>query len=246
VADGLAEVTPNYWSWHDARVVEQAVALFARPLSEDTRRAGLGESFPLERAFREGLEELKATDPEAVTALFTDIRRYRRLLGVAGLRDEQVAARYSSPVIARYLLRAFSTLLVWLPTALVGTAIHWLPYRLVDEVARRAAPTPDTRATYKLFSSIFLFPATWVLWSTAAWLVSGWSTAVVALVASPLSGYAALRFHERRIDVIAEARAYLLLRSGRRAVAELSRRRHDLVDRIYDLVDAYRARDHTG
>jgi len=246
VADGLVEVTPNYRSWRDARVVEQAASLFARPLAEDTRRTRLAESFPLEKAFREGLEELKTTDPAAVNALFADIRRYGRLLRVAGLRDEQVAARYSSPLIARYLFRTTLTLLVWLPMAVVGTVIHWLPYRLVAEVARRAAPTPDTRATYKLFSSIFLFPSTWLLWSTAAWCVAGWHAAAAALVAVPLSGYAALRFHEQRVEVIAEARAYLLLRSGRRAVAELARRRYDLVDRIYDLVDAYRARNQEG
>jgi glycerol-3-phosphate O-acyltransferase/dihydroxyacetone phosphate acyltransferase len=239
VARGLELVTPNYTSWRQADIVERASMLFSRPLSEDTRRSELANALPGHRAFRDGLDWFAANDPDAVAKVSDGIRRYDRLLEVAGLRDEQVAARYPKPVIIRYLARTLSAMLIWMPLALVGTALNWLPYRLVGMVADRTAPTPDTRATYKLFSALFLFPTAWILESVAAFLLAGIPAAAAAAVGAPLTGYAALRFHESRRDLAAEARAYLLLRSKRRAVTELLRRRDDLVDQIYDLVDRY-------
>jgi hypothetical protein len=238
VARGLAEVTPNYADWRQADVVERAAGLFARPLSEDTRRDGLADAFEVRRAFRDGMEWMTASDPETVSQVSDEIRRYDRLLRVAGLRDEQVAARYPKPVVLRYLARTLMKLLVWLPMAVVGTILNWLPYRLVAVAADRA-PTADTRATYKLFSAILLFPMTWLLTSAAGSLLAGAPAAAVVAVAAPLTGYAALRFHEQRIELAAEARAYLLLRSRKRAIKELVRRRNRLVDDIYDLVDRY-------
>jgi 1-acyl-sn-glycerol-3-phosphate acyltransferase len=239
VGDGLKNVTPNYDTWSEAQLVEVAANLFARPLSEDTRRNGIGDAFAVRKGFREGLDRLIESDPATVARVSRDVRAYFRLLRITGLRDEQVAARYSKPVVLRYLVKTLSTLAIWLPAAAVGTVLNWLPYRLVAAVARRAAPTPDTRATYKLFSAVFLFPMVWVLWGIAAYVLAGSAAAAAAVLAAPLTGYAALRFHERRIELFAEARAYLLLRSRPGAVAELVQRRTDLVDTIYDLVDEY-------
>jgi 1-acyl-sn-glycerol-3-phosphate acyltransferase len=239
VATGLFEVTPNYESWQQARLIERAAALFSRPVSRDTRRSRLAEVLPIAHAFRDIQSWLAKREPERLAQVVDDLRRYDRLLEAAGLRDEQVAATYPRSVIAWYLVRTLTQLVLWLPLAVIGTALNWLPYRLVGSVAARIAESKDTYATYKLFSAWFLFPLCWVVEAMLAFWLAGRGGAAVMALAAPSTGYAALRFHERRRDLAAEARAFVLLRSRRKGVDEITRRRHKLVRDVNDLVDRY-------
>lgn len=242
VAAALIDVTPNYDSWQQARLVDRAAALFARPEAEDTRRAQLAESLPIRQAFRDGHDWMVEHEPDRVNEVAAALRRYDRLLEVAGLRDEQVAATYPRAVVTRYVTRTMAMLVVRLPLAIIGTILNWAPYRLVGRIAARSAPSPDTRATYKLFSAVFLFPTFWIGEAAAALFVGGPWAAWATAVGAPLTGYAALRFHECRRELLAEARAYLLLRSSRRGISEIVIRRHHLVALVGELARRYLAR----
>jgi glycerol-3-phosphate O-acyltransferase/dihydroxyacetone phosphate acyltransferase len=177
------------------------------------------------------------------------VGRYDRMLRALGVRDDQVAASYPAAPAVLWVGRTVLRLLIYLPLALVGIVLNWLPYRVVGEIAARAARTPDVPASFKVFGGIVLFPLAWLLeGALAAWLAgppltSRAGAALLTLAAAPLTGWIALRFDDRRGQLWREARAYLLLRTRRAIAAELQARRAAAAREVAALADLYRATD---
>jgi 1-acyl-sn-glycerol-3-phosphate acyltransferase len=264
---GLKAVTLNYGSWEEARRIGRAAELFARLPSgaagtaADGAAGGAGvaagagtglpgepalaERFTLQRALIEGYGELRRRDPERTAAAAAAVDRYDRMLGALGVRDDQVAASYPAAPAALWVARTMLRLLVYLPLALVGIVLNWLPYRVVGEIAARAARTPDVPASFKVFGGMVLFPLAWLLEAAlAAWLAGPPATAragaaLLTLVAAPLTGWVALRFDDRRGQLWREARAYLLLRTRRAIAAELQTRRAAAAGEVEALAELY-------
>jgi glycerol-3-phosphate O-acyltransferase/dihydroxyacetone phosphate acyltransferase len=253
---GLKAVTLNYGSWEEARRIGRAAELFS-PAPATAAAAGgggslpgerpLAERFSLHRALVEGYAELRRRDPERTAAAAAAVDRYDRMLGALGVRDDQVAASYPAAPAALWVGRTALRLLVYLPLALVGMVLNWLPYRVVGEIAARAARTPDVPASFKVFGGIVLFPLAWLLEAAlAAWLAGpSWTSragaALLTLAAAPLTGWIALRFDDRRGQLWREARAYLLLRTRRAIAAELQARRAAAAREVAALADLYQA-----
>jgi hypothetical protein len=168
------------------------------------------------------------------------VRRYDQMLGITGLRDDQVGSLYPRTMVAAFVWRSIVRMGLSLPLAVIGTVLNWLPYRVCDVIAARYQHLPDVQASYKVFPAIFLYPLTWSLEAGAAALMldSAWAAAGVA-VAAPVSGWVAALFHQRRERLSHETRAFLLLKSHRRLVTDLRQRRQDLYDRISELVRLY-------
>ncbi len=61
----------------------------------------------------------------------------------------------------------------------------------------------------------------------------------LAVVVAPITGYAALRFHETRLNFAREARAYMLLRTRGRLAAELRAMREEVYRQEQSLVEEY-------
>jgi glycerol-3-phosphate O-acyltransferase / dihydroxyacetone phosphate acyltransferase len=273
---GLKGVTLNYGSWEEASRIGRAAELFspapagaagaaageagsaavaagAAATAEAAAGAGLpgerplGERFSLHRALIEGYAELRRRDPERTATAAAAVDRYGRMLGAFGVRDDQVAASYPAAPAALWVGRTALRLLVYLPLALVGMVLNWLPYRVVGEIAARAARTPDVPASFKVFGGMVLFPLAWLLEAAlAAWLAgSPWTSragaALITLAAAPLTGWIALRFDDRRGQLWREARAYLLLRTRHAIAAELQARRAAAAREVAALADLYRA-----
>jgi glycerol-3-phosphate O-acyltransferase/dihydroxyacetone phosphate acyltransferase len=251
---GLKAVTLNYGSWEEARRIGRAAELFSRhlppPAGADAGLPGeppLAERFALHRAFIEGYAELCRRDPQRTAAAAAAIDRYDRMLSALGVRDDQVAASYPAAPAALWVGRTALRLLVYLPLAVLGIVLNWLPYRVVGEIAARAARTPDVPASFKVFGGIVLFPLAWLLEAAlAAWLAPPHPqaravAALLTLAAGPATGWVALRFDDRRGKLWREARAYLLLRSRRAIAAELRVRREAAAREVELLVDLYQA-----
>lgn len=237
---GLRAVTLNYASWEEARLIARAAELIGRPELELPGRRSLEEGIELRRALLAGYRELAERRPEKVAAAAEAVRRYDRLLRVLGLRDDQVAARYPPAGVARFIGRSLLRLLVHLPVALAGTALNALPYLIVTAIARRVSHAPDQVATWKVFPSLLVYPLCWIAQGIAvgAWLDRPW-LGLLAVVAAPITGYAALRFHETRLNFAREARAYLLLRTRGRLAAELRTMREEVYRQVQSLVEEY-------
>jgi glycerol-3-phosphate O-acyltransferase/dihydroxyacetone phosphate acyltransferase len=240
---GLKAVTLNYGSWEEARRIGRAAELFSRlPGAAASAGDGAGASLPgepplaerfsLHRVLVEGYADLVRRYPERTAAAAAAVDRYDRMLSALGLRDDQVAASYPAAPAVLWVGRTVLRLLIYLPLALVGIVLNWLPYRLVGAIAARAARTPDVPASFKVFGGIVFFPLTWLLEAgVAAWLagfhrpVRAAAAALLTLATAAAAGWIALRFDDRRGQLWREARAYLLLRSRRAIAAELRARR---------------------
>lgn len=246
---GLQEVTLNYGSWDEARLIGRAAEVFSRGADSadgsdrangsdraELRGAGrLAARFSLHRAFIEGYAELRRRFPERTAAAAAAVERYDRLLAAFGLRDEQVAAAYPLSPVVRFAGRTVLRLLLYLPLAALGTLLNWPTYRLVGAIAGRATREPDMPATYKVFGGLVLFPLTWVVEAVAAGRNAGPWAALAVLILAPVSGYVALRFDDRRASFWREARAYLVLHGRRRLAAELESRREEAARAVAEL-----------
>ncbi|MFL6196250.1 MAG: lysophospholipid acyltransferase family protein [Thermoanaerobaculia bacterium] len=234
--EGLKEVTLNYETWEDARLIARAADLYRTRAPELPTRGRLSEGIAFRRAFLEGYLDLRNRHPEKVAAAAGCVREYDDLLRAFSLRDDQVGAAYPPSPVLRFVVRSLARLLIHLPLAAVGTILNYPLYRLVGAIVKRATRQPDQIATYKVLGAFLLFPFAWIAegWLAAHFLGSPWAGLAVTL-AAPLTGYIALLFHDRRAIFWHEARAYLLLRTRRRLASELKDRREAVLRQIEEL-----------
>jgi 1-acyl-sn-glycerol-3-phosphate acyltransferase len=233
--EALQEVTLNYETWEDARLIARAADLYRhRDLSLPTR-GSLAEGVAFRRAFLAGYRDLRAIHPEKVAAAAEAVRQYDRLLEAFRLRDDQVGAAYPPSPVVRFVGRTLLGLVVHLPLAALGTLLNYPTYRLIGAIVKRATRDPDQTATYKVFGALLLFPLSWIAegWLAGHYL-GGWIGAAVTLLAPP-TGYVALLFHDRRAVFWHEARAYFLLRTRRRVATELKERREEVLRQVEEL-----------
>jgi glycerol-3-phosphate O-acyltransferase/dihydroxyacetone phosphate acyltransferase len=244
VGEALAGVTLNYDSWNDARLIERAADIFARPELDVPSSGKLAARVPVRQAVIEGYRELATEHPERIGQLATQVERYDRLLRLAGLSDEQVASSYPRSRVARFVGLTTVRLLLFLPVALAGTMLNWLPYKIPGWVTRhlRLERKANEPATYKVMISFFLFPLFWLVESLLAGKLWGPLAGLGMALFAPLSGYIALLFHEHLGRFRGESRAYLLQRSRSRLIRELAPLRQSIYEEVVELAELYRQR----
>lgn len=221
VAEGLRRVTLNFASWDQARLVDRAAELFA----SEGDAPSLAAEFSRQQALLAGRDELAARHPERLAALAAAVADYDRHLRAARLTDAQVAAHPRLLPAFAFLLRSLSGLGLRLPLALLGIAANALPYQLARLAALAVRRDPNQVATYKLFPSLLLYPATWIGEALLAGRFLGGGAALAALLAAPAAGWVALRYLEEQQRLRREVRAFLLLRTRRSLHALLRARR---------------------
>lgn len=233
---GLRAVTLNFASFEHWQLNPRAADLYAEAAREMPGVAALGERFPLRRVFGEAYAAALEREPERVARIEALVRDYDARLEASRLRDDQVSARYPLPLAARYVGSRAAVLAAALPVAAVGTLLNYVPYRVPGLVGRLGRREGDLPATYKLLTGLLLAPLCWALEAGAAAALAGPRAAAAVLVLAPLSGWFALRFHERNESFFRELRAWLTLRLSPGRAAELRRRRAAIRDEIERLV----------
>ena len=245
VQQGLAAVTLNFPSWEEARLIQQAAEIYSRPIDQAPVERPLRATFPLQRDFIDGYHKLLARCPNEVEKATTAMREYREDLEELRLEDAQVASLYPAGLVWRFVVKSLLLLGIFLPLGLLGTLLNFVPYKAAGVIARKVAPSSDTLATYKIFGSLIFYPFTWTLVATAAGHFLGFWPGLAAFLACPLSGLFAVRYHQRQDYFFRQARAFLLLKSGRLSVAELKDKRQKVLEAISRLVELYRAQEAT-
>ncbi|MFL6258357.1 MAG: lysophospholipid acyltransferase family protein [Thermoanaerobaculia bacterium] len=239
IDQALHEVTLNYETWEDARLIARAADLYRHRHLALPTRGTLAEGVAFRRAFLEGYRDLREQYPEKVAAAARCVREYDQLLEAFRLRDDQVGAAYPPSPVAHFVGRTLLRLLVHLPLAAIGTVLNYPVYRLIGAIVKRVNRNEDQTATLKVFGALLLFPLAWI---AEGWLLGhyfgGWIGTLAALLAGP-TGYVALLFHDRRAIFWHEARAYLLLRTRRRLAAELKSRREAVLRQVEELAALY-------
>jgi 1-acyl-sn-glycerol-3-phosphate acyltransferase len=243
IASALAEVTLNFASWERARLVARAGELLAAGQGSDAPgRPELAPHAELLAAIESGAAELERKTPERVAAVAAAVRRYDRLLRALRLRDDQVAAGDPARVVVSFVLRTLLNLLVLAPLAALGALLSWLPYRVTGAIVDARDLPEDVRATHKLFLGAVLVVLTWLAEAAAAWALAGpWAAAALLALALPAS-WAALRFDERRLQLLEEAHAWLLLRGRPGLAGELRARRAGVLAALGELAGEWRRR----
>ena len=234
VAANLSEITPNYTSWEEARLAQRAAEIIANDPLEDPRgELPLSKHAALSKALFDGYRLMREREPLRVAHVYDRVKSYDHLLRVFRLRSRQITSSYGWAGAAGFTLHSLAVLVIRLPLTLIGIVLNYLPYRVIGVVAmRKGDGDNDIAATYKVLGGFFLFPLTWSVEAVVAAWLGGLAFGGLVLVLAPATAWIAMRSHDRRRHLYAEARAFLLLRNNRRIAEELGRRRDEIVVEI--------------
>lgn len=238
---GLTEVTLNYESWREHRLVRRAVDLFLRR-GDNAEARLLTDRLPTHRLFHDAYRQLREQHPGATAKAARAVLEYDRLLGLVGLTDRQVLAPVPLGRLVSLTVRSVAYVLLALPLAAIGFVVHALPYvvgRYLPRIARRPL---HQRASWSVMSGVFLIPTIWIaltLWAVRRW---GWIGCLTVILA-PLSGWVALRVAETLYRLWHSARNMASLQLRRRTHQRLLEARQRAQLAIADLVEIYTGPD---
>jgi 1-acyl-sn-glycerol-3-phosphate acyltransferase len=241
IAQALAEVTlqADQHDAHEFVARTERILASARRANDLSPRPELAEEFEFRRRLLSGYQVLQQRNPRLLERLRNRVRRYQERLEGTGLDPWDVPvgpfrAGRGLGKVGFFLLR----FLLLLPLGVPGLVLHFVPYRLIGVLARRAAgPAGDILATAKLISAAVVFPASWLV---AGILIGRWAGLGAGLLAfglAPLSGYAALRLLETVHRAAGALRALGLGLLGRRRFVLLQLERKRLRDDIVRLAE---------
>jgi len=239
ITEALSQVTlqADELEAHELVARTERILASARRPSDGVPRPDLSEEFAFRRRLLDGYAKLQQQDPIRLEKLRRRIQRLEERLEGAGIDPWDVPVgpfRASRGIgkISVFLLR----FLVLLPLGVPGLLIHYLPYRLVGVLAKRAAGGyGDVLATAKLISAAVVFPVTWTAAAGLVWWRAGPVAGIVAGLLAPLSGYAALRLVETGDRAVGAARALAFWVGGKQRLLRLQRRRQRLREELIRL-----------
>ena len=185
----------------------------------------------LQRASR-AYRWLRRTAPAEVERFRCEVEEYAATLDRLGLTPSSVGREYAPSLVARYAAREIVPLVVGLPLALLGIALHALPYAILWLGIRLARPDPDTEATYKLAGGLLIYPLGWAFEAWLAARLGGARATALFLLALFPAGFFALAWQARLANVRREARALLHFLARRSLHARLVARRHALAEEL--------------
>ncbi|HXH84854.1 MAG TPA: 1-acyl-sn-glycerol-3-phosphate acyltransferase, partial [Candidatus Tectomicrobia bacterium] len=144
---------------------------------------------------------LRAARPADAERLRREMEAYAADLDALGVTPGQLSRDYAPASVARYVARELMPLVLGLPLALVGVALHALPYRLTDLAVRALRAQPDVEATYKIAAGVVLYPLAWGLEAWIALRVAGVTALVLFLAALIPTGLLAIAWRDRVASV---------------------------------------------
>ncbi|MBM4382303.1 MAG: 1-acyl-sn-glycerol-3-phosphate acyltransferase [Deltaproteobacteria bacterium] len=227
VRSALEAVTLNYPKHEDVPVIDQASALWAERERDLPARMALEEAFQLRSTALRLYERAKQRYPHRVAALTARVENYQHRLAEQRLRDEHVAAKYPREEVIAYAIGSATLLFFWLPIAALGSAMNWIPYRIIWAGAR-LTPGENLPATVKLLGGFFLYPITWLVWAFVAGGMWGWAAGVATFLLGPLAAWFAMLFHERYEHFWEHARAWATVKLRPAEAAKLKAEREAL------------------
>lgn len=228
IADRLRVVSPDYRSWAEVADLSSVAEIVAR-------RVGTIEPEEVDLGRREELVRMLGAVVEAPGGdrssqrLRAALARYQRELSLLGLDDGQVASSAGGAHVGLAQKRSLVTAALSAPVALLGTAIHIVPY----EVVKRLAAVPDNegmRATVKLLWCLTGFVVVYALLARAVGRRFGLLMGTVAAAFGPASGYVTVHYVERLQRIGGLVEAARLAQGRRTTVAALLSSRAAVVE----------------
>ncbi|HVM00143.1 MAG TPA: 1-acyl-sn-glycerol-3-phosphate acyltransferase [Egibacteraceae bacterium] len=228
----LRAVSPDYRDIREARVLSRAAEIAER---SEHRRGGV----PMVE--QEALAQRLAYAPREVIDELTDaLARYHLDLELLGLRDHQLVPGYTAGQLLVGFLKTAALVALMAPFAVVGAAVHLLPYWLVVATSR-AVRKPVMKATTRFLVAVAVFPLTWL---TVLWLSGqrGLAASVLLLVGLPATGIIAVACFERLVRARRAWRGWQALRDRRALLDDILANRERLVTAVRTAAEAAPAR----
>jgi hypothetical protein len=189
----LSSVSPTYSSWAEAdlysRIAEVLVRTPGSSLPADT-----GFTAQAELAVRLAAAQQGAAHPSGdLSAAFA---AYQRDLDLLGVDDAQVTANYPRGRLPLAILWASVKVLVALPAAAIGVAVHVVPFEIVKQFAKKPS-NEGIKATVKVLGCLVFFLLAYIgVGILVAHAFGAWA-GFLAAAAAPWCGYATVRVNER-------------------------------------------------
>jgi len=195
-------------------------------------RAGLPQQLEMRRRFIDGYTRLRERDPQRLDQLQSRFERFEAELGDANLQPETLPR----PSV-RGSIRTIAMLLITLPPAIIGAAVHYPIYRLIGFIATRFSSGQELVATTKAIGGLTFYPLIYIIAGSMVGWRFGLMYGVLTALVLPFLGYVALRFFEQLDDVIGRTRALTWRIARRSAFERLMRTRGELRDEIAALAE---------
>jgi 1-acyl-sn-glycerol-3-phosphate acyltransferase len=226
---GLRALTVNAADWDTLRVLDGFRRLYQPPQISIHDRVELARRF--------NAEYPRVRDEPQVQALYARVAAYLDRLDAAGVGDRDLRRTLSrGDALARHLL----LIVVWLPLALPGAILHTPAGLLVQLAAPVLTPRKDVLAATKLLAGLLMVLASYAVGIAWVGVHIGWSTALLALIALPITGYATLRVFDRGTALRRGMTTLMRLLSFEREMAALRTERAELEAAVVAAVNRFR------
>jgi hypothetical protein len=242
IQEHLEAVTLNFEQREDLELVEVADRLYARGkgLVGYRERDRIADRLPRMQLFAKGIRWLRAADPERLEGLKESVRRYLRLLTLFGASEGDVPPRYKFWMVIRYSLRQLFMLIVVFPLAFLGAVAWLIPFILTRYMSPRFSLKLDQIATYKFVIAMMAFSIWWVTLTAAAYVFSGMELVLLVAAGLPVSGLAAIAWHDRQMQVRQDVRVFLRTLRYPRGQDRLAEQRRELVQEFDRLMETWK------
>jgi glycerol-3-phosphate O-acyltransferase/dihydroxyacetone phosphate acyltransferase len=231
LADALRALTVNAPDWRTFRVTQTARRLY-KPASAQLTP---GQYVRLNRRFVN--QYVQDRDEPEVVALTGDLENYQARLDLLGLKDYQLRKPVTTGVLIRKVLLRGLRMLILLPLAIPGAALHLPIGWAAAAVGERFSYEEDDIATLKAFSSLLLLPLLYLVIAIAIGMLAGFWWGVLLLVVLPFSFLISVQLIEAEIGLLLSMISVLRLARLGREVEDLREVRADLVQRIRERVE---------
>lgn len=165
------------------------------------------------------------------------IARMRRLEALFSHYHLDVEDTVRGAPLGRALI-ALAALIAFAPIGVAGALVHYPCYRFIGLIVRRMAKSDETIvATLKMVGGLLFYPAWWTVIAVVAGVAGGWLAALIAALALPISGYAALLWLEALPQAGTWLRVVALRLARADAHTELTRERDAIYEALLALDD---------
>src|SRR6267142_6127510 len=198
VETALREVMLHAEQEEALSLIERADQIFsAAEVGEHDEEQRLARTLKLRQRFLEGYAFYRSHSPRRSDAIEARIVRFEYEMKQAGIDPADLSLPPTAAHTIFRLLAQIVSCALLAPLALSGTVVHYPAYRLTGYLSHRLARhEQDVLSTFKIISSMLLFPLTWIVIAAVSWRLAGWAASVAAMIVTPLCGYIAVRFVE--------------------------------------------------
>ena len=209
IQTGLEAVTLNPESWRDLDLLRRLERFFALRRNRIRQRT-MGQRFRTLKKLNETHLRLWREHPGQVERVRLLLNHFERLCRKTGVKDYHLTLNYTPMVVARFVARTLSVLLVMVPVALWGALNCALPYWLTGWLAARLARGRYQYDTARITLGMLFFGGFWGGQTAWVWQAAGGWAALGYVLSLPVAGAVALFVSRERTRIQENIRVFFV------------------------------------